>query len=138
MEQIVDIGFVEDCEPWRLESRFFTSKIGGKPAWLDLKNIPSSTSIECKKCRDPCIFLCQIYAPYENDNNGFHRTIFVFICKNYECCRVNDNDDLIVLRSQLPRDNEFYSFDPPEERQDWQQEIRKYSINLYCNFNYLS
>jgi pre-rRNA-processing protein TSR4 len=129
MCDIIHIGFIEKCESWRLESHFFPSKVGGKPAWLDLKNIPNIKQLSCNYCKNPCIFLCQIYAPYEEDNRAFHRTLYVFICKNLECCKENHNGNLKVLRSQLERINEFYLPDPPMEVQDW-----KPNMCLFLNF----
>ncbi|XP_014474555.1 PREDICTED: programmed cell death protein 2 [Dinoponera quadriceps] len=114
---MVDLGFISECEPWRLESRFFPSKIGGKPAWLDLKNLPGKNDLECDYCGDSCVFLCQIYAPRE-DPDTFHRTIYVFICKNVECCKSNKNGNLKVFRSQLNQSNIFYSSKPPIEEKD--------------------
>lgn len=120
----VDLGFVDECDDcWLLESRFFPSKVGGKPAWLDLKDIPDDKAVECDYCSEPCIFLCQIYAPYEDSHSAFHRTIFVFTCKNAECCRANENGNVKVLRSQLEKVNEFYPSEPPEEKQDWRCDI---------------
>lgn len=119
----VDLGFVEKCESWRLESRFFPSKAGAKPAWLDLKNIPGKSDLQCENCGDPCVFLCQIYAPYEEDDNAFHRTIYIFVCKNADCCRPNQNKNLKVFRSQLNRINDFYPAVPPVEQKDWRTDI---------------
>ncbi|XP_018053321.1 PREDICTED: programmed cell death protein 2 [Atta colombica] len=119
----VDLGFVEKCENWQLESRFFPSKAGGKPAWLDLKNIPGKGDLECEYCGDPCVFLCQIYAPYEEDSNAFHRTIYIFVCKNADCCKPNQNGNLKVFRSQLNRINNFYPAEPPVEQKDWRTDI---------------
>ncbi|XP_047363626.1 programmed cell death protein 2 isoform X2 [Vespa velutina] len=126
---LVDLGFVEKCQPWRLESRFFPSKVGGRPAWLNFKNIPRKEDLECEYCRNPCIFLCQIYAPYEEDNDAFHRTLYVFICKDPSCCKINENGNLKVLRSQLNRFNPFYPSEPPVEEEDWKTDI---SIDAWC------
>lgn len=57
----------------------------------------------------------QIYAPYEDSDTAFHRTIFLFVCRNGSCCQTNGSDNFIVLRCQLPRKNDFYSFEPYEE-----------------------
>ncbi|XP_012274698.1 programmed cell death protein 2 [Orussus abietinus] len=119
----VDIGFVEECESWRLNSRFFPSKVGGKPAWLDLKNIPSKETLECEICKNPCIFLCQIYAPYEDDPNAFHRMIYIFVCKRIECCKTNQVGNFKVVRSQLAKENQFYPSEPPEEKPDWNTDL---------------
>lgn len=59
-ESSVDLGFVEDCEPWLLTNKFFPSKVGGKPAFLELKNIPKPETLQCKNCKEPLIFLCQV------------------------------------------------------------------------------
>lgn len=124
----IDLGFVQTCESWRLTSRFFPSKVGGKPAWLELKNIPGKNDLECEYCNDACVFLCQIYAPYEEDAKAFHRTIYVFICKNVDCCRPNQNGNLKVFRSQLSRVNIFYPSEPPVEQKDWRTDIGKYIV----------
>ena len=60
----------------------------------------------------------QVYAtaPREHDvPSCFHRTIFVFICHDPKCCRTNRSDNFVVLRSQLPRQNEFYPDVRPSE-----------------------
>ncbi|XP_050460504.1 programmed cell death protein 2 isoform X1 [Cataglyphis hispanica] len=119
----IDLGFVQTCESWRLTSRFFPSKVGGKPAWLDLKNIPGKSDLECEYCNNVCVFLCQIYAPYEENDDAFHRTIYIFICKNIDCCRPNQNGNLKVFRSQLSRINTFYPSEPPVEEKNWRTDI---------------
>ncbi|CAG9772438.1 unnamed protein product [Ceutorhynchus assimilis] len=117
----VELGFLEHCEEsWKLESPLFPSKVGGKPAWLSLKPLPNGEEdLTCNKCQKTLIFLCQLYAPYEpettdpeNLDNNFHRTIFVFVCRTSSCQTVK------VLRSSLPRDNDFYSSEPPVEKPD--------------------
>lgn len=130
---MVDLGFARAyCEPWRLESRFFPSKIGGKPSWLDLKHIPGKSELECDYCGDPCVFLCQIYAPWD-DPDTFHRTVYIFICKNVECCKANQNGNLKIFRSQLNKNNAFYSPEPPIEEKDWGTDIGMYHkiINFF-------
>lgn len=129
----VDIGFVENCEKWKLSSRFFPSKVGGKPAWLNLDNIPGKEDIECEYCKDPCIFLCQVYAPYEDDPKAFHRTIFIFICKNSECCKLNKNGNLKALRSQLEKNNKFYPSEPPIESQEWRPDISNWIFHFHIS-----
>lgn len=125
----VDIGFAEPCEKWILSSRFFPSKVGGKPAWLNLEHIPRAEDLQCESCKDPCIFLCQVYAPYEEDTDAFHRTIFIFVCKNPQCCRPNENGNVKVLRSQLGQHNKFYPSDPPVESEDWNPELSMQRLN---------
>jgi len=61
---------LDKTDKWRLESRYFPSKVGGKPAWLDLKNLPTTDKLACKCCKKPLMFLAQIYAPDDDDENG--------------------------------------------------------------------
>ncbi|XP_077291586.1 zinc finger protein RP-8 [Arctopsyche grandis] len=110
----VDIGFINECESWRLHPRFFPSKVGGKPAWLNRKP-PQPSTLQCIVCNEPLVFLCQIYAPIDDSEEAFHRTLFFFICKNGSCYKPNESNCIKVLRCQLKRDNEFYSHDPPLE-----------------------
>lgn len=125
----VDLGFLEKSESWRLESRFFPSKVGGRPAWLDLKNIPKKEDLECDYCKNPCIFLCQIYAPFNDNLDAFHRTLYVFVCKNPGCCKTNKSGNLKVLRSQLSKCNSFYPSEPPIEEENWRADI---NANAWC------
>lgn len=130
-----DLAFVEKCKPWLLQSRFFPSKVGGMPAWLELKNIPCRTDVECDYCREPCIFLCQVYAPYEDDPNAFHRTIYIFICRKAECCKTNQSGNLKVFRSQLRKINTYYPSDPPVECVNWRADIGESIIFIRMTYN---
>lgn len=99
-------------EPYKLTSRFFPSKVGGKPAWLDLKHIPEASELLCTKCNIPVVFLCQLYAPIDEPHlRGacFHRTLYVFFCN--EC---KDDRSFMVFRTQLRIKNDYYSDDPAE------------------------
>ncbi|GAB0090234.1 programmed cell death protein 2 [Sergentomyia squamirostris] len=110
----VDLGFVEESDSYLLTNTYFPSKVGGRPAWLDLENLPDPEELRCASCNEPCIFLCQMYASLD-DPDTFHRSIYVFMCKKPACCQVNRSDNFVVFRSQLPRKNRFYSFEPPQE-----------------------
>lgn len=121
----VDVGYVDEAEyPWKLDSKFFPSKVGGRPSWLQFTHLPSPKDMECDKCHEACIFLCQVYAPIETRTDCFHRTVFVFMCRNPSCHLINDNAPFIVYRSQLKRENDFYPFDPPEETDNWHPECK--------------
>lgn len=134
----VELGFLEECESWKLESRLFPSKVGGKPAWLSLKMLPSAEQLKCNKCKYTMIFLCQIYAPYEDCDensdiwiNNFHRTVYVFICRNSKCNDRNTTENIAVFRNNIPRMNDFYPYDPPEEKPDSTFDVRKFTS--LCN-----
>lgn len=120
----VDVGYIEEAESWKLESRFFPSKIGGRPAWLQFSELPSQEDMVCAQCQEPQIFLCQIYAPIESRDDCFHRSLYIFFCRNPKCHSDNNNAAFVVYRSQLKRENEFYPFEPPDEIATWHPECR--------------
>lgn len=113
----------------QMKSPFFPSKVGGKPAWLDFSNVPLSVGtqktsdkqieLKCTSCQSQLVFLLQLYAPImdtdrnfdkvENIDASFHRCIYVFLCSSPSCT----NRTFKVLRSQLSRENEFFSYDAP-------------------------
>mmetsp|Transcript_17857 Transcript_17857/g.24929 ORF Transcript_17857/g.24929 Transcript_17857/m.24929 type:complete len:525 (-) Transcript_17857:57-1631(-) len=107
------LGFAEPPE-FPLVSKFFPSKVGGKPAWLNLRNIPEAP--KCPKCAQVMSFLLQIYAARGAKKGGcdgtFHRTLFLFLCRKASCLQLNKS--IRVFRSQLPRHNDFYSSEPPQ------------------------
>uniref|UniRef100_UPI00358FDA81 programmed cell death protein 2 isoform X3 n=1 Tax=Myxine glutinosa TaxID=7769 RepID=UPI00358FDA81 len=109
------LGFLERPEEqWRLTSAHFPSKVGGKPAWLALDPLPGRSELACRRCGKPCVFLLQVYAPLSEKEHCFHRVLFFFICQDTDCyTEHHDSSPFIVLRSQLPRINPFYSPDPP-------------------------
>jgi len=119
----VDLGFFEDdFDPWELESRHFPSKIGGKPAWLDLKHLPAPEELQCPQCSSPMAFLMQLYCPDDSNTSAFHRTIFLFICTTSNCWS-NPTPPILVLRSQLARTNPYYPSQSPEDNPNWRPDI---------------
>lgn len=107
----VELGFVKKSSSWKLRSKFFPSKIGGKPSWLTLDKLPSE--LICKTCCNPLVFLLQVYANLDERDDTFHRSIYLFMCSNGKCIKRFSNDNFIVFRTQLPRKNRFYSHEPP-------------------------
>lgn len=113
----VVLGFLEEAEHWRLRSPQFPSKVGGRPAWLSQLQLPAPAELLCERCRLPLGFLLQVYAPVVGSERSFHRTLFVFCCRTPACYTTNDNSCFKVFRSQLPRKNDFYPYDPPPEEE---------------------
>lgn len=130
----IELGFIEKSEIWRLTSPFFPSKVGGRPSWLSLTDLPNSSKLLCGNCGKPVIFLLQIYCPVDAFEGTFHRTLFLFICKDSVCHSQNSNKPFIVFRSQLPRVNSVYNFEPIEEESvktsEFDTTIKKFGINL--------
>ena len=82
---------------------------GGEPIWLHPFNKAEMESlIKCDKCGKATSFFLQVYAPLDGKEyeSAFHRTIYVFVCRNPSC-----KAHCVVLRSQLARENRFYEFD---------------------------
>uniref|UniRef100_A0A8C4KTK5 Programmed cell death protein 2 n=1 Tax=Equus asinus TaxID=9793 RepID=A0A8C4KTK5_EQUAS len=55
-------------------------------------------------------FPSKLYAPLPGRADAFHRGLFLFCCRAPPCCA-----GLRVFRNQLPRKNDFYSYEPPSE-----------------------
>ena len=130
-DSTLNIGFLENTDPDLLASRFFPSKVGGHPAWLDLKNLPEVEALNCEKCSKPLGFLLQIYAPLEDNAKCFHRQMYVFMCLDAKC-HEGTLAPFKVFRSQLSRENEFYPFEAPIEKADWEPELHAGKYNQLC------
>lgn len=88
--KFIDLGFLDDCEPYLLTNRYFPSKVGGKPAWLELANMPGADRLQCPKCSQLMVFFAQVYAANDVQlTNCFHRSLFVFVCKQSVCWEHN-------------------------------------------------
>uniref|UniRef100_A0A915MDM3 Programmed cell death protein 2 C-terminal domain-containing protein n=1 Tax=Meloidogyne javanica TaxID=6303 RepID=A0A915MDM3_MELJA len=99
---------------YKLERQYLPlGKVGGFPAWLNPVTIPQSEDLECLVCRSPMAFLLQIYCTNSSEpSHAFHRVLYLFACRK-GCADPNDSSNFSVFRCQLPRDNQFYSFDGP-------------------------
>jgi len=107
-EGSVRLGFLKK-PTYELKSEFFPSKVGGEVAWLSQKNLPD---LSCKNCGAPMVFLLQVYAPIDDNDDAFHRTIFVFFCTQKKCAGLKGT--YRAFRSQLKIENEFFSHQAPD------------------------
>ncbi|GMF11902.1 unnamed protein product [Phytophthora lilii] len=110
----VELGFICDepaavdakplhCEPdW---SKWDGGRVGGRPSWLG-NGVPSAAQLSCAECGDPLAFLLQIYCPLDDEEDAFHRSLYVFVCRSPGCSRQGDGK---AFRLQLPKDNAFYA-----------------------------
>lgn len=83
---LVELGFAEEAPAWRLRSEQFPSKVGGRPAWLGLAELPGPRALACARCGRPLAFLLQVYAPLPGRADAFHRSLFLFCCREPPCC----------------------------------------------------
>lgn len=84
MESSVDLGFIEKAESYLLTNRYFPSKVGGRPAWLDLEKIPESVRLKCNDCASELVFLCQVIS-YLNQEK-FLLIFIIFFIKFADLC----------------------------------------------------
>jgi hypothetical protein len=81
-ENSLQIGFAEpvgdelmfDDPNWK---EWDGGRIGGKPFWLDKKNVPSPKKMECEHCKEPLSFLLQVSSSSSSSSDFF---FFVFMC----------------------------------------------------------
>lgn len=111
----VQLGFLDaPVHPDALLRAQFPMKVGGKPVWLNPRDLPSSQDTACGHCQGPLRFLMQVKAALPQVGaHAFHRTLYVFVCGKGAC--LQQSGGVRIFRSQLPRSNSFYSFEPPPE-----------------------
>lgn len=110
----VTLGYIEDPErPHLLHRRYFPSKVGGKPAWLDPVHLPHGEKVlQCTKPEclgQPLTFILQVYAGRDLPEDAFHRTVYIFGC---QWC----SETFVALRCQLPRENSYYAPVPADKK----------------------
>ncbi|CEG69282.1 hypothetical protein RMATCC62417_05382 [Rhizopus microsporus] len=114
----VQLGYAEDPEiPLTVDS--FPSKSGGRPIWLNPEHVLSVDKVTCGNCEQPMNLLLQLYTPEDEPPEAFHRTVYVFCCKNGGCVKQDWKKSFKVYRSQLPRENPYY---PPHTEEEEEEE----------------
>jgi pre-rRNA-processing protein TSR4 len=84
-------------------------QIGGCPSWL-IGRPPADGPPTCPVCSQSMTYIGQLYAPKDDIEQAYHRTLYIFACPQH--CQVT------VLRSNLPRDNPYWPFNGDEEDVD--------------------
>ncbi|PHJ22915.1 programmed cell death protein c-terminal domain-containing protein [Cystoisospora suis] len=97
----VNLGFLAETASQNLRRWLFPSKLGGLPAWPEPRRLPPVSHLTCNACAHPQTFILQIYAPIEDCEAAFHRTLLLFGCM--QCGGV-----YTLLRCQMPRENRVY------------------------------
>ncbi|KAG2186486.1 hypothetical protein INT44_002708 [Umbelopsis vinacea] len=112
---VTQLGFAEDPEePLTAES--FPSKSGGLPLWLNPEHILQE--VICQVCEKPMNLLIQLYTPEDHPAEAYHRTVYVFCCKDGACHKKNWKKCFKVFRNQLPRENPYYSPSSESDSED--------------------
>ncbi|KAK8799562.1 hypothetical protein WA158_006111 [Blastocystis sp. Blastoise] len=124
----VDLAFpVPMQEHWNI---WDSSKIGGKPVWLDPEHVPDA--LFCKNCKSPLMLLAQCYLPLDDQEECYHRCIYVFICSKEDCI---SHGECVALRCQLPHDNKYYKSDNSSDVSDKSDPSSPlYWKNNLCNY----
>ncbi|KAI9148597.1 hypothetical protein H9P43_010078 [Blastocladiella emersonii ATCC 22665] len=108
----VQLGFVEqpheDDEP--LSIKFFPTKLGGKPYWLDPAKPMAPERLACKNCNEPMILLMQIYTAEEFPAEAFHRYLYVYVCRKGSCHKGDYRKCTRVFRAQMAHDNPYFAY----------------------------
>ena len=81
--------------------------VGGKPCWLNPVKPLSYDDIICNECEEPMIHLLHLYCPLDDPKHAFHRTLYLFCCKNSLCIT---SGNVKCFRYQLPRNNPYFPY----------------------------
>ncbi|KAK9821140.1 hypothetical protein WJX81_007543 [Elliptochloris bilobata] len=109
------LGLVDETKaPQTLLRHRFSSKVGGRPAWLHPVRLPAVEALTSQPDGRPLVFLLQVYAPVEDSEAAFHRMLYLFLSPHSD--RLAGAGAARALRCQLPRHNAYYSPDPPSTR----------------------
>ena len=111
----LSLGFARPPDdPIVLQRNHFPSKLGGRPAWLDPMMLPlDADQLKCAATGEPMKFLLQLYAPLDDGPpSAFHRMLYLFISPKGS--RLAEAGTARAFRCQLPRENDFYPYEPPE------------------------
>ncbi|CAG8618858.1 3280_t:CDS:2 [Cetraspora pellucida] len=133
--KVVELGFAEPPDnPLTADS--FPNKIGGKPAWLNLAHVLTAEDVLCGICKKPMVLLVQLYTPEDYPPEAFHRSIYVFCCKNGACHKTSWRKSLKVFRSQLPKYNPYWPPPNEESNGDDSNEYANCSSEKFTAVNY--
>jgi hypothetical protein len=59
--------FIDECDLYKLQSHYFPiGKIGGKPAWLDPLNVPTTDDLKCEVGYFRCNVLFSLFRYVKN------------------------------------------------------------------------
>ena len=95
-------------------SQWDGGQIGGKPSWLHPANLPEPLC--CIHCGQQMRFIGQLYAPIDDYDWAFHRSLYIFACCH---CDKRNPQSVRVLRAQLPRQNPYFPADTDILEVNW-------------------
>ena len=80
----VELGFLVSPEDnWHV---WDSAKFGGKPYWLVPEHIPGCDDLKCQFCGKTMCFMMQLYNPCDDNENAYHRSIYIFARKKVYVC----------------------------------------------------
>ncbi|KAI8394192.1 programmed cell death protein 2 [Radiomyces spectabilis] len=98
----------------------YTTKLGGKPIWLQPDQPPSSSICRCDICHEWMYLVFQGYVPLPK--SAFHRVLYLWICNRRSCMRKPGS--FKVLRSHLV-DPQYLKAQRKKEEEKRKQEAKK-------------
>ncbi|KAJ2726833.1 hypothetical protein GGI07_000344 [Coemansia sp. Benny D115] len=104
---MVTLGYIEPVDE-DFATETFPSKVGGKPRWLDPTRPLDAAQVSCEECKKPMVLLMQLYAPEDEPPSAFHRTLYLFVCRNGGCHRTSPKRCMRVFRAQMGEINDVY------------------------------
>lgn len=94
-DKIVHLGTARTpTNKHELKPENFPSMLGESPVWV----AKPPTSLNCGSCEKPMVFMLQVYAPIDGNEETYHRMIYVFACAKPKCAR--SGKEVLVLRWQ--------------------------------------
>lgn len=109
-----------DSPNWR---KWDGGVVGGKPIWLNPRDIPQPDRLVCRECEEPMTFLLQIYCPLDEPVEAFHRSLYLFCCRKAKCVQ---RGSIKCFRCQMPKENSFYpSALPTKNLSEEEEEIER-------------
>ena len=79
----IQLGFLEEAlHPRGMLRDYFPCKVGGKPAWLNPKNIPTTQQLTCAHCKNTLTFLMQVSDDGQRRVNGISTQASRLTCRS--------------------------------------------------------
>lgn len=111
---MAELGMAKKPFGCKFENSATTTKIGGKPFWVN--SLPPEEFTRCKECNRQMVLLLQLFAPADT----LHRLIYVFLCPRKRCVNrknaikillFSTEKEIVSIGNSIETDDEF-TFSP--------------------------